>query len=83
MEEEEFDFEEIIREADNKTSARYHDEAMISRNFILKLRKLLKSKNMNAEEFRTEVARLNSKLKFRQMQHLEKHLGLVFPQKAQ
>ena len=77
--EEEFDFEEAIRLCDNNISMMYYDEAHLGRNFIIKLRKLLKNDNLNSEQFKIEVGRLNSKLKVHQQKFLQRHLG-PFPQ---
>lgn len=73
---EEFDFEEAARMCDKDISMMYYDEAILGRNFIIKLKKLIKNSKLSSEEFKIEVGRLYSKLKVRQSKFYEKHLGL-------
>jgi hypothetical protein len=74
--EEEFDFEEAARLCDKNISMMYYDEAVLGRNFIIKIRKLLKNRHLSPDELKVEVGRLNSKLKVHQKKFLEKHLRL-------
>lgn len=78
-----FDFEEAMLFCDKNISMMYYDEAIMNRNFIIKIRKLIKLNNLTSDEFRIEVGRLHSKLKIRQQKFLQKHLGLLLPQSGE
>jgi hypothetical protein len=72
--EEKFDFEEAARECDKGIFMMYYDEALINRNFILKIRKLLKSEKITPDIFKGKVLFLNAKLKVKQFKHYQRHL---------
>lgn len=75
--EEEFDFEEAARLCDKNVTMMLYDEALIRRNFTIKLRRLLR-KNLTGEEFKLAVDRLNESLKSQEKEFHQKHLRLFY-----